>query len=715
MIGLAVAIKILASAVGDFAGMDWQKMMQGLIGVGMVLGGLAIFTQVAKVNKGAIGSAAGLILLGVAIKILASGVSDFAAMDWQKMMQGLVAMGMVLGGLAAFSQLVNPGQMVSMGVSLVIIAASMKIFAIAIGDLGNLDWQKMMQGLIAMGIILGGVAVFSRLVNPAQMVAMSVSMVVIAYALDQLANVLKKMGGMSWEEINKGLITLAGGLVVIAVATNMMSGALLGAAALLVVVGALTLLVPVLQDLGNMSWEKIWTGIGALALSLTVLGIAGVVLGILSPLFALFGASLILVGTGAALAGAGLLLFATGITVLAAAGAVGVTVLVASVTALLGLIPYGMTQIGLGIAAMAKVLSDNVPAFVDAGVKMLLGLIDGLRQVLPAIVSFIFDMILMILRAIADNLPKIVQAGFDILIGFLQGIANNVGRVVNVVADIIVNFLNAMAARMPDIVSAGVNLLVKFLEGIGNNLYRVTTAGADLVIKAVNAVADTINNKRAEMQAAGEKLAWAIADGLTGGMASKARDIAGQAWELGKKAIAAIKGAIDSNSPSKESRKLGTYLSQGFALGISDLGYLSQRSASEIGVQALDAMKETIRRSGEGLDGNMDITPTIRPVLDLTSVRKESSNIAGMLTLPALDIMGTYQTAAAVKASQREQERIDAENYGDGGDGTDGASIVYNQYNYSPKSLSRAEIYRGTKNQLTDLKTQKGVLTTNVV
>jgi hypothetical protein len=633
-------------------------------------------------------------------------------MDWQKMMQGLVAMGMVLGGLAVFSRVINPAQMITMGVSMVVIAASMKLFASAIGDLGNLDWQKMMQGLIAIGLLLGGIAIFSRVINPVQMISMAASMVIIAFALDELADVLKKMGGMSWEEIGKGLVTLAGSLAVLAGAMYLMAGGLPGAAAMLVMAAALAIFVPILQTLSEMSWEKIWTGIGALALSLLTLGVAGAVLGILSPLFALFGASLILVGAGALLTGAGLMLMATALTAVSVAGAAGLAILVTGVTALLGLIPWGMQQLGLGIAELAKILGENVPAFVEAGVKMLLGLLDGLRQVLPDIVAFIFEMILMILTEIKNNLPKIVQAGFEILIGFLNGIANNIGQVVTSAANVIINFLNGLANKMPEIVTAGVNLIVKFVEGIANNIKKVTDAGADLVIKAVNAVANTINEKRGEMQAAGEKLAWAIADGLTGGMASKARNIAAEAWELGKKAIAAIKSAIDSNSPSKESRKLGNYLGDGFALGIKDLGYLSQRSAGQVGSNALEAMKKSIANAGKDLDGGMIMHPTITPVLDLSSVKKESDRIAGMLTLPTLDIMGTYQTAAAVVASQREQARIDEENSTDSSGGEEGGpGITYIQNNYSPKALTRAEIYRGTKNQLSDLKSKKGVLT----
>jgi hypothetical protein len=373
-----------------------------------------------------------------------------------------------------------------------------------------------------------------------------------------------------------------------------------------------------------------------------------------------------------------------------------------------------MQQLGLGIVELAKVLGENVPAFIEAGVKLLKGLLEGLRQVLPDIASFIVEMIMMILTKIRDNLPNMIQAGFDILVGFLSGIANNIGRVVDSAANIIINFLNALANKMPDIVSAGVNLVVKFVEGIANNIKKVTDAGADLIIKAVNAVADTINEKRGEMQAAGEKLAWAIADGLTGGMASKARNIAAEAWELGKKAIAAIKGAIDSNSPSKESRKLGTYLSQGFALGISDLGHLSRKSSTELGVRALESLKTSIAKAGEGLDGNMEVNPVIRPVLDLSSVKSQSAGIGAMLTPSVLDVTGSYQTAAAIVASQREQARIDAENLQER-DEEASSSVTYIQNLYSPKALPRADIYRGTKNQLSDHKSKRGVLTANAV
>jgi hypothetical protein len=59
--------------------------------------------------------------------------------------------------------------------------------------------------------------------------------------------------------------------------------ALPGAAALLVVSGALAVLTPVLLTLGGMSWESIAKGLLTLAGAFTVIGVAGLLLTPLIP------------------------------------------------------------------------------------------------------------------------------------------------------------------------------------------------------------------------------------------------------------------------------------------------------------------------------------------------------------------------------------------------------------------------------------------------
>jgi hypothetical protein len=709
LIAVAVGVKILASAVKDFSEMDWQKMMQGLIGVGIVLGGLALFTRLAKVNKGAIGQAAGLILLGVALKIMASAVNDFANLNPATIQQGLGALTGVLMVLAGFTRLVDPKGMIGVAIAMGVLGFALKIMASAVQDFGNIPWDIMGRGLAGMAGALVAIAIAMRIM-PKNILVNAASLVIVAYALGMLQEVLKKMGGMSWEEIGKGMVTLAGALVIMAGAMYLMSGGLAGAAALLIMCAALAVFVPILQTMGAMSWEAIWTGIGALALSLLTLGVAGAVLGVLSPLFAAFGLSLIIVGTGLVLVGAGLALFAIALTAAAVAGTAASTVLIAVVTALLGLIPFAFQQIGLGIVAFAKVLTDNVPVFIAAAVALIQGILTGIRIVVPDILNTIGFLINSILDFLVQNVPNFVQKGFDILIGFLQGIANNIGRVVTVAADIIVNFLNGLAREMPRIIEAGTNLVITFIRGIGESTARIAEAGADVVIKTVNSVADTIRNKSGELRAAGGNLASAIIDGMTGGLWSKAQSVAQAAWDLGAKAIAGIKNALDSNSPSKETYKLGTYAGWGLVDGMISWQSKVGRAATGVGETAVDNIRNSISGIGESLEDEAQFNPVIRPVLDLSDIQDKSGQIGNLLKVPTLNVDTAYAKAASLLERERANQSISSD--GEVGTGSSGDTYLFTQTINSPKAVSQAEIYRNTNNLISMKKnTKKGAPT----
>jgi hypothetical protein len=694
---LAVAVKILASAVKDFADMDWQKMMQGLIGVGAVLGGLAIFTRLAKVSKGSMASSAGLILLGVALKIIASAVTDFANMNPSTIQQGLGSVGAILGLLGIFSRLVNPSGMVAMGVSMVIIGGALKILATALSDFGNIPWDVMGRGLVG---IAGALLIIAGAMHlmPKNMILTAASLAIVAGSLKILAEVLKDMGGMSWEEIGKGLVVLAGSLLILAGAMYLMSGAIVGAAALLIVVGALTLLVPVLQTLGGMSWETIGTGLGALAAVLGVLAVAGLVLGVLSPLFAAFGISLILIGAGALLAGVGLLAFSAGLTALAIAGAAGTAVLIGIVTQLLGLIPFAMTKLGEGVIAFAQVITNGTPAIAAAIMAVLDALLNIINTMAPKIVSTLWNLVVLMTEALVRGIPYLVNAGMRLLIGILDGIGNNIGRIVTSVSNIIVNFLNALANNMPRIIQAGVNLIIKFIEGIRNAIPQLLQAGADLILDFVNGLANTIRNNTQAMNDAGSNLAGAIIDGMTGGIAGGVKAVIDAAVNLGNSALQAAKDILGIKSPSREFKKVGAYAGEGLVLGITSFNGRVANAASNVGGSALKSLSKSLSNVSSIVPDNMDMSPTIRPVLDLSNIKKDSGLIGGMLGDTALAINGTYAKATVISNGQlANREAVTANSTVVP---TTGETFTFTQINNSPKALSRSEIYRRTNNQI---------------
>jgi hypothetical protein len=93
---------------------------------------------------------------------------------------------------------------------------------------------------------------------------------------------------------------------------------------------------------------------------------------------------------------------------------------------------------------------------------------------------------------------------------------------------------------------------------------------------------------------------------------------------------------------------------------------------------------------------DLDIQPTIRPILDLSDVTAGARQLSGVLAGQSINVGGVYQNAARLGMTP---EFAPSGAYSPGG-----ATVQLNQYNYSPKALSPVEIYRQTNNQLSQAK-----------
>ena len=65
--------------------------------------------------------------------------------------------------------------------------------------------------------------IFTKLIgNPSGMISTATGMLIIGAAMNVFAIAVEKLGNLSWTEIGKGLLTMAGALLIIAGAVNIM-------------------------------------------------------------------------------------------------------------------------------------------------------------------------------------------------------------------------------------------------------------------------------------------------------------------------------------------------------------------------------------------------------------------------------------------------------------------------------------------------------------
>jgi hypothetical protein len=106
-----------------------------------------------------------------------------------------------------------------------------------------------------------------------------------------------------------------------------------------------------------------------------------------------------------------------------------------------------------------------------------------------------------------------------------------------------------------------------------------------------------------------------------------ARGITANTWILtnasaaaAQQALEAAKGTLGINSPSKEFEILGKYSMEGFAGGLRRFAGMAVTEVTTVGSRAMDSLRNTIANIADIVTSNIDMNPTIRPVLDLSGI-----------------------------------------------------------------------------------------------
>ena len=677
LILLAVAINLLAKAAEDLAGLSWGEIVKGLVATAGLLAALALFTKLSAANKGGIAQGAGLVLLAAAIKVLASAMEDLGKLSWKEIAKGLVTMA---GGLAIMGTalaLVPPSSVLS-AAAIFVVAASLGMIGDAVKKMGDLSWGEIAKGLTTMAGALTAISLAIGLLPPSSLLS-AAAIFVVAASLGMIGDALGQMGDMTWEEIAKGLVTLAGSLTLIAAAMYVMTGALPGAAATLVVAAAMKLLAPVLMAFGEMKWSEIAKGLVMLAGVFVVFGVAGLALAPLVPVLLALGIAIAAMGVGMLAAGAGMALFGVGLTAVSVAGSAAVAVLIGAVRGILGLLPDVVTALGDTVTAFAKAITKAAPAVTEAIVTVLMSILNAIIRLSPKIAQTLGVLLALMLSTIMKYAPKLADAGLKLLIALLTAISNNIGKVVKVATDVIVNFINAIAKNQP----------------------RIVDAGAKMIISFINGVADAIRNNSSALGAAGGNLAAAIIQGMASGLTAGIGEVASRAADVAKNALNAAKNALGINSPSKEFIEVGKNSDEGLALGLTKFATVVAKSADGVGKTAISSLQDSLSGISDVVTTDANFNPVIRPVLDLTDVEKKASDISKLLAANPMSLDTSFNKAKDASVGYANnlaaQQTIDAER-------AEGAQLNYTQINTSPKALNSVEIYRQTNNQLSTVK-----------
>jgi tape measure domain-containing protein len=576
------SILVLTQAVKQLGSIDTGDLLKGLLGVGALLVGLAVFMRTTDLSGMGIIRSIGVLILAGAITVLASAVKKLSSINLGEMIKGLGGLAVMLTTILVFLKLSgNAKHVIATAVSLTILGAAMNILAAAIIKMGAMSWEQMARGLVALGGALAIITV-ALIAMPKNIFVMSLALLDIAGAMMMLAVALDAFASMSWEELGRALLGLAASLVLVvgAFVALARTGSIVDSSAFVILAIGITLLATALKTIGSMSLVQIGAALLGLAGTFAILAVATTLLTPAIPAILGFSAAIALLGIGIVAIGAGILALSTGLAALAVAGTAGTVALVALVTSLIGLIPFAAKTLAEGVIEFANIIGKGAPIIAEAVKAIVIAIVDVLVTLTPVVVDGALTLLTKLLESFVAYLPKIMKLGGELVLILLKGVKSNIKEVVQSGIDLVINFISGVTKKLGAIIQAGFELMISFLYGLADAVERngemVVDAILNLIGKIVLLMAKTLLKAVDNFIEIGGQIVM----GLVNGIKEKISSVVEGVTDLATSAIDAAKRVLDTRSPSEVFKEIGDNVAAGLAIGI-DKGTPKVEASSE--------------------------------------------------------------------------------------------------------------------------------------
>lgn len=718
MLGIAIATLILASAVTKLSKLGWKELGKGLAGV---TGAMTVLVAATKVlsSKSTQHGAKGMLSLAISLLVLSAAIKQFSKFSLKEMGTGLLALGGALTVVIAAAYAL-PSSFGKKAAKLILLASALTALGGAFNIFAGLRIDEVGSGLLAMG---GSLAIITAALYaiPKDTKKKASTVGKMALAIASLAGSMAILGSIPLKNVGSGLLALGGAIGIIVAALHLLpKNTAWLALGLMLVATAIAALVGPLALLGALKLEMIGKGLLTIAGVLTILGVAVYALkGHELTLLALSGA-LALLGVACVSISAAVVSMSGALVALAGAGSAAVALIVGVVTGIVALIPVIIENLGKGFVAMLDVLA-NSGAAIARGLTTILGsLITALKNNLTSMIDLVREIAGRILDVLIELTPRVMKWLGMLLEGLIKLIGENIPELIGCVGILLDSLLKFLVASVPKIVSAGVQMIMGFLQGIQDAIPKVVAKGVDIVVTLCNAVAsqtvrlvdegfkliinfcnglaDTIRKRMPEMKKSFKNLGWAMIEGLTGSLGEGLHKVVNKAKELGRAAWNGIKDVLGIHSPSKKFQEVGKYSGEGLILGLKGMTSGVGKAAKGVGKAAVNTLSDAVSGIADIVSSNIDTTPTIRPVVDLSDVESGEKKLSKMLGKTKTISVDSAAVRAASVANGMKSKGMNSEANPTNQNG--GGNFVFTQNNYSPKALSKTEIYRQTKNQI---------------
>lgn len=371
------------------------------------------------------------------------------------------------------------------------------------------------------------------------------------------------------------------------------------------------------------------------------------------------------------------------------------------------------TKLGTDLMSLLGMKSNWSEAGADIIEGVLQGIVDKSANLNTNVESVMTSALEAAKTALGIHSPstEFMSVGEYAILGFIEGFENTSKKYFGDKSgsELIMSFINGINAKLKDMSKSATGFVNIFMDTVKSSIDDLNQTGQFLMINFIDGmylmVPKLLTTLKKMMSSAVSEtrryyssfktVGGYLVQGFANGIDENTYLAEARARAMARAAAAAAAAELDVNSPSKVGYRIGNFFGQGFVNGIDDYTDISKRSGSNLAYATITALSESIAKINDYIDDDLNTDPVITPVLDLSDLESKTGQLNAL-----------FSRSQATAINARMSKIQSAGETGQNGNSNSPSSNTFNftQNNYSPKSLSRLEIYRQTKNAFSTMK-----------
>lgn len=246
------------------------------------------------------------------------------------------------------------------------------------------------------------------------------------------------------------------------------------------------------------------------------------------------------------------------------------------------------------------------------------------------------------MSAFKGSSSKVKNVGSTLTSALASGVKSKSNALSATASTMAESMKNSIASKDKEFQKVGVALISALAIGI--------QAQANQAVNAASSVGVSAANGSGQAYTSFYMNGINLGRGLVIGMNAMQNAAYNSGYALGQAAVRGEKDGQKSHSPSKLTIQAGKWLGEGLIIGMSSMESKTYNAGKSMGETAFDSIRSALSGMNDIIDSDIDTTPTIRPVLDLTNVKAATGKLNGLFTDPSFTPLANLRAIGNMSA-----------------------------------------------------------------